>query len=56
MIESRCGILCAGCEYREPMQCNGCVNINKSSYFQNLREYESSNQGYSPFQKSFSFI
>lgn len=29
MIESRCVILCAECEYREPMECNGCVNILK---------------------------
>jgi len=29
MIESRCGILCSECEYKEPMNCGGCVNIDK---------------------------
>lgn len=29
MIESRCGILCSECEYREQMNCGGCVNIDK---------------------------
>ena len=29
MIESRCGILCSECEYKEPMSCGGCVNIAK---------------------------
>jgi hypothetical protein len=29
MIESRCGILCGECKYREPMKCGGCVNITK---------------------------
>ena len=29
MIESRCGILCAGCSYREEMNCGGCTNISK---------------------------
>ena len=29
MIESRCGILCNECEYKEPMKCNGCLNIAK---------------------------
>lgn len=29
MVESRCGLLCSECEYREQMNCNGCVNINK---------------------------
>ena len=28
MIESRCGIKCGECEYRESMGCKGCVNIN----------------------------
>jgi hypothetical protein len=28
-IESRCGILCGECEYREKMNCAGCVNIEK---------------------------
>lgn len=29
MIESRCGLLCSGCEFREEMNCSGCVNIEK---------------------------
>ncbi|MCL2350628.1 MAG: DUF3795 domain-containing protein [Defluviitaleaceae bacterium] len=29
MIESRCGIMCSKCEYREKMNCAGCVNIEK---------------------------
>ncbi|NMA85602.1 MAG: DUF3795 domain-containing protein [Epulopiscium sp.] len=29
MIESRCGILCSECGYRESMGCNGCINIKK---------------------------
>ena len=29
MVESRCGILCNECEYRETMGCKGCVNIDK---------------------------
>ena len=29
MIESRCGILCGECGYRESMGCKGCVNIEK---------------------------
>ena len=28
-IESRCGILCSECDYREKMNCAGCVNIDK---------------------------
>ena len=28
-VESRCGLLCGGCEYRESMGCAGCVNIEK---------------------------
>jgi len=27
MIESRCGILCSECAYREKMNCGGCVHI-----------------------------
>lgn len=27
MVESRCGILCSECEFRESMGCKGCVNI-----------------------------
>ncbi|MCM1149726.1 MAG: DUF3795 domain-containing protein [Butyricicoccus sp.] len=29
MTESRCGLLCSKCEYREPMGCSGCVHIGK---------------------------
>lgn len=29
MIQSRCGILCEECHYKEETGCNGCVNISK---------------------------
>lgn len=29
MIESRCGTLCSECEYREKMNCGGCLSITK---------------------------
>lgn len=29
MIESRCGILCSNCEYKDSTGCKGCVNIDK---------------------------
>ena len=29
MIESRCGILCSGCEYKGKMNCDGCISIDK---------------------------
>lgn len=29
MVESRCGILCRECEYRDKMNCGGCVHIDK---------------------------
>lgn len=29
MIESRCGIKCMECSYRETMNCPGCVNMEK---------------------------
>lgn len=29
MIESRCGLLCSACEYREQMGCQGCVKMEK---------------------------
>ena len=29
MIESRCGILCSQCTYKEQTGCRGCVNIEK---------------------------
>jgi len=30
MIESRCGILCGPCKYREKMSCSGCIAIRKA--------------------------
>lgn len=29
MIESRCGILCSECKYKEEVGCLGCLNIDK---------------------------
>ena len=29
MVESRCGILCGECGYREQTGCKGCVNIDR---------------------------
>ena len=29
MIESRCGIRCNSCEYKEQMGCAGCIHIKK---------------------------
>ena len=29
MIESRCGLLCSQCEYKEQMNCKGCLYIDK---------------------------
>ncbi len=29
MIQSRCGLLCSNCEYKESMGCNGCTAIKK---------------------------
>ena len=29
MVESRCGILCKDCAYRESMGCTGCTHIDK---------------------------
>lgn len=29
MIESRCGLLCGACAYREQMNCRGCVSMEK---------------------------
>ncbi len=28
-IESRCGIRCSECEYKESVNCQGCINITK---------------------------
>jgi len=29
MVESRCGVLCSECAYREKMHCKGCTKIRK---------------------------
>ena len=29
MIESRCGLLCSECSFREQMGCKGCVAMDK---------------------------
>ena len=29
MIESRCGLRCSDCSFREAMGCKGCVNMEK---------------------------
>jgi hypothetical protein len=29
VIESRCGILCNECNYKEEVNCKGCLNIDK---------------------------
>ena len=29
MIESRCGLLCSECEYKDQKNCGGCVHIKK---------------------------
>ena len=29
MIESRCGLLCSACDYREQMNCKNCISITK---------------------------
>ncbi len=29
MVESRCGILCSACGYREQINCSGCLHIQK---------------------------
>ena len=29
MVESRCGILCGECQYREQVGCAGCVSMEK---------------------------
>lgn len=35
MIESRCGILCSQCAYREQMGCEGCIHIQKPFWGEN---------------------
>lgn len=29
MMESRCGLLCSACQYREQTGCKGCITIEK---------------------------
>ena len=29
MIESRCGLLCSECSFRESMNCKGCIQMEK---------------------------
>ncbi len=29
MVESRCGLLCSECQYRDIMKCEGCLKIKK---------------------------
>ena len=29
MVESRCGLLCSECSFREATECKGCVNMDK---------------------------
>lgn len=29
MVESRCGIQCSQCKYKEKMNCHGCIAIDK---------------------------
>lgn len=33
MIESRCGILCYSCEYREKCGCGGCIESNGHPFY-----------------------
>lgn len=28
MVESRCGLLCSQCSYKEPCNCGGCIETN----------------------------
>ncbi len=35
MIESRCGIICSECTFRETMHCKGCINIDKPFWGEN---------------------
>lgn len=36
MIESRCGILCYECEYKEKVNCKGCTDIKKPFWVNNV--------------------
>lgn len=35
MIESRCGLLCSDCAYKEQMNCGGCVHIKHPFWSEN---------------------
>lgn len=35
MVESRCGLVCSTCTYREQMNCSGCTNIDKPFWADN---------------------
>jgi hypothetical protein len=35
MVESRCGIICSECKYKEQVNCKGCVHINKPFWGEN---------------------
>lgn len=35
MVESRCGIKCSECAYREQMNCEGCIVIKKPFWGEN---------------------
>lgn len=35
MIESRCGLLCAQCGYKEQVNCPGCVHMSKPFWGEN---------------------
>ena len=32
MIESRCGLLCSGCSYKESHGCGGCIETNGNPF------------------------
>lgn len=33
MVESRCGLKCSECSYREPFGCGGCVQANGHPFY-----------------------
>ena len=35
IVESRCGLLCSECSFRETMNCGGCVSIDKPFWADN---------------------
>lgn len=36
MVESRCGILCGECGYKDKMNCGGCIHIDKPFWAESL--------------------